>query len=254
MEKKRRKSATPAVTSPTHALTPPLGAPGDDDGGRGGVRPDGTGSGLHVSRGPPLLQRELDHDGEPALRSGVSLSPPSLSSPLSLSADPRARSLALSRTRTRARRVVLTFGIERTFRICTAKGNRRGTIAFFAGLFLVRTVSSFVGFLLQCYAMFLLFTGNYEGFLSTLIRLVKMLPVIGPVSPISLARALHPAPLVPRPPAIVLTLASALPPSDLRHGGRHSLGEAAARKGRSEINLDRERQRDKSEGGPRQRE
>ncbi|UPR04632.1 hypothetical protein HOP50_17g79760 [Chloropicon primus] len=78
--------------------------------------------------------------------------------------------------------VLLTFGVEDTLRMCfLTKGNRRGTVAFFLGLFLITRVSALVGFLLQCYAIWLLLTGNYEGFLSTLIRLVKMLPVIGPV-------------------------------------------------------------------------
>merc|ERR1711977_800059 len=64
--------------------------------------------------------------------------------------------------------VVLTFGLE-------------GTVAFFVGLFLIRNVSSFIGFLLQCYAIFLMLTGNYRGFLATLVSLIKLLPIVGPI-------------------------------------------------------------------------
>merc|ERR1712144_181868 len=74
--------------------------------------------------------------------------------------------------------VVLTFGLEGTVKRCLRKGSRRGTVAFFVGLFLIRNVSSFIGFLLQCYATFLMLTGNYRGFLATLI---KLLPIVGPI-------------------------------------------------------------------------
>mmetsp|Transcript_613 Transcript_613/g.1923 ORF Transcript_613/g.1923 Transcript_613/m.1923 type:complete len:142 (-) Transcript_613:209-634(-) len=77
--------------------------------------------------------------------------------------------------------VVLTFGVRGTLEMCATEGNRRGTAAYVAGLLLIRYVSSFVGFWLQCYAIFLLLTGNYDGFLSTLVWMVKMLPVVGPI-------------------------------------------------------------------------
>merc|ERR1712072_1530168 len=77
--------------------------------------------------------------------------------------------------------VVLTFGLEGTVKRCLRKGSRRGTVAFFVGLFLIRNVSSFIGFLLQCYAIFLMLTGNYRGFLATLVSLIKLLPIVGPI-------------------------------------------------------------------------
>lgn len=76
---------------------------------------------------------------------------------------------------------MLTFGVRGTLEMCATEGNRRSTAAYIAGLLLIRYVSSFVGFWLQCYAIFLLLTGNYDGFLSTLVWMVKMLPVVGPI-------------------------------------------------------------------------
>merc|ERR1711985_47835 len=73
--------------------------------------------------------------------------------------------------------VVLTFGLEGTVKRCLRKGSRRGIVAFF----LIRNVSSFIGFLLQCYAIFLMLTGNYRGFLATLVSLIKLLPIVGPI-------------------------------------------------------------------------
>ncbi|KAK4495871.1 hypothetical protein PRZ48_013139 [Zasmidium cellare] len=78
--------------------------------------------------------------------------------------------------------ITLLLGPQRTFLFFARKQKWRGSAAFWAGILLILLRWPFVGFVVQCYGMFILF----GEFFKTIAGFAYNIPVVGPY----LARAL----------------------------------------------------------------